>query len=184
MTSLVHALNTSPRAAARRMLAVVALAAIGACAQAPVTTTASPTAASAGTDPRVGLKPGMWDAGEAISNLRLVSTTRPPERFLGGINSDLAFKGNYVIQGSFRGYQVWDISNPLRPTLKTAYLCPASQSDASVYKHLLFVSAEAPSARLDCGTQGVPEPVSADQSSEIARMQRMLAALTLGGDPR
>jgi uncharacterized protein (DUF305 family) len=26
--------------------------------------------------------------------------------------------------------------------------------------------------------------VSADQSSEIVRMQRMLAALTLGGDPR
>src|SRR5687768_9258633 len=106
MTALAHAVKPSSRPVAR-MLAVAALAALGACAQAPVTTTATPStaAASRGSDPRVGLRPGMWDAGEAISNLRLVSATRPPERFLGGINSDLAFKGNYVFQGSFRGYQ-------------------------------------------------------------------------------
>ena len=144
------------------MLAVAALAALGACAQAPVTTTATP-AASPAADPRVGLKPGLWDAGEAISNLRLLSTTRPPERFLGGINSDLAFKGNYVIQGSFRGYQVWDISNPAKPTLHKDFFCPASQSDVSVYRNLLFVSGEDLSARLDCGAQGVSEAVSRDR---------------------
>ena len=144
------------------MLAVAALAALGACAQAPVTTTATPSA-SRGTDPRVGLRPGMWDAGDAISNLRLVSTTRPPERFLGGINSDLAFKGNYVFQGSFRGYQVWDIANPARPTLVKDFFCPASQSDVSVYRNLLFVSGEDLSARLDCGAQGVNESVSKDR---------------------
>jgi LVIVD repeat len=165
MTASLHAVHTSSRAAARRMLAAAALATIGACAQAPVTTTAtpSPAAAASGTDPRVGLKPGMWDAGEAISNLRLVSTTRPPERFLGGINSDLAFKGNYVIQGSFRGYQVWDISNPARPALHKDFFCPASQSDVSVYRNLLFVSGEDLSARLDCGAQGVNESVSKDR---------------------
>ena len=30
-------------------------------------------------DPRVGLAPGLFDAGEAIWNLRLVSATPPPE---------------------------------------------------------------------------------------------------------
>src|SRR6185503_12412049 len=58
-------------------------------------------------------------------------------------------------------YQVWDISNPVQPTLKTAYLCPASQSDVSVYRNLLFVSGESGSGRTDCGTQGVPDTVSA-----------------------
>jgi hypothetical protein len=29
-------------------------------------------------DPRVGLKAGLFDAGEAIWNLKLVSTTPPP----------------------------------------------------------------------------------------------------------
>src|SRR5690606_31182487 len=37
---------------------------------------------------------------------------------------------------------------------------PASQSDVSVYGNLLFVSGEGNTGRLDCGTQGVPEPVS------------------------
>jgi hypothetical protein len=114
-------------------------------------------------DPRVGLRAGMWDAAEASWNVRLVSSTRPPEKFLGGTNSDLAFIGRYAIQGSFNGYQVWDISNPARPALKTAYFCPASQSDVSVYRNLLFVSGESLTGRLDCGSQGVPDTVSAER---------------------
>ena len=86
-----------------------------------------------------------------------------PRSSSNGINSDLTFTGPYAIQGSFNGYQVWDISNPAHPTLKTAYYCPASQSDVSVYKNLLFVSAEAPTARLDCGGQGVARSVSQDR---------------------
>jgi hypothetical protein len=111
-------------------------------------------------DPRVGLKAGVFDAGVASWNMRLVSTTPPSERFAGVTNSDLAFSGNLVYQGNYNGYQVWDISTPTRPSLVNAYLCPASQSDVSIYKHLLFVSAEAPTARLDCGTQGVADTVS------------------------
>jgi hypothetical protein len=123
-------------------------------------------------DPRVGLKPGRMDstrrnmtekAGEAIWNLRLVSNSPTSEKFIGVTNSDLAFRGQYAFQGNYNGYQVWDISNPKKPTLKYSYLCPASQSDVSVYKNLLFVSAEAPSARLDCGTQGVRDTVSHDR---------------------
>jgi hypothetical protein len=114
-------------------------------------------------DPRVGLKAGLWDAGQAQWNMRLVSNTRPSEGFGGKTNSDLAFIGNYVIQGSYNGFQVWDISNPSQPTLKTAYICPASQSDVSVYKNLLFESAEAPSARLDCGTEPVKDTVSTER---------------------
>ncbi len=111
-------------------------------------------------DPRVGLKAGLWDAGQAVWNVRLLSNTRPPEQFVRTYNSDLAFVGSYVIQGNYNGFQVWDISNPSQPTLKTAYVCAGSQSDVSVYKNLLFESAEALSARLDCGTQGVPDTVS------------------------
>ena len=114
-------------------------------------------------DPRVGLRAGMWDAAEAAWNVRLVSTTRPSEKFLGSTNSDLSFSGPYAIQGSYNGFQVWDISNPAKPSLKTAYLCPASQSDVSVYKNLLFVSGEGNGGRLDCGTQGVRDTVSADR---------------------
>jgi len=125
---------------------------------------AATVSASAPTpDPRVGLRGGAYDAAEAAWNLRVLSETRPSEKFAGGINSDLAFLGNYVIQGSFSGYQVWDISNPKQVVLKTAYFCPASQSDVSVYKNLLFVSGEDLSARVDCGAEGVKDTVSKDR---------------------
>jgi len=141
-------------------LGVVALVASAACTPVTPTTTASPSVSS-GTDPRVGLKAGLYDAGEAISNMRLLSTSRPSAQFAGITNSDLSFFGPYAIQGSYNGFQVWDISNPSAPVLKTAYLCPASQSDVSVYRNLLFVSGEGNTGRLDCGTQGVPDTVSA-----------------------
>jgi hypothetical protein len=149
--------------------AIAALALVGACAQSASTTTTSvpvpmsAAAAAPSPDPRLNLKAGLYDAGEAAWNLKVVSKTQPSEKFKGGINSDLAFTGNYVIQGSFSGYQVWDISNPSAPTLKTAYFCPASQSDVSVYKNLLFVSGEDLTARLDCAPGGVKEAVSKDR---------------------
>ncbi len=114
-------------------------------------------------DPRVGLKGGLWDAGQASWNLQLMSSTRPPAAFLGVTNSDLAFRGTYAIQGNYNGFQVWDIANPSQPTLRTAYLCPASQSDVSVYHNLLFVSSESGSGRLDCGAEGVHDTVSAER---------------------
>src|SRR5436309_165053 len=114
-------------------------------------------------DRRVGLRAGEMNAGEATWNLRVVSKTRPSEKFAGVTNSDLSFSGSDVIQGNYNGFQVWDISNPKKPKLKIGYLCPASQSDVSVYKNLLFVSGEGMSGRLDCGTQGVHDSVSADR---------------------
>jgi len=111
-------------------------------------------------DPRVGLGAGLWDAEEAIWNLRMVSTTPSPEPFAGVTNSDLAFLGDYAIQGNYNGFQVWDISDPAEPELVKGYFCPASQSDVSVYRNLLFVSGEGLSGRLDCGGEGVEDPVS------------------------
>ena len=76
---------------------------------------------------------------------------------MGVTNSDLAFKGHFAIQGNYNGIQIWDIADPSRPSLVVAYVCPASQSDVSVYENLLFVSGEGLGGRLDCGTQGVGE---------------------------
>jgi hypothetical protein len=115
------------------------------------------------SDPRVGLRAGLHDAEQALWNLRLVSATPVAPPFAGVTNSDLAFLGNYVIQGNYNGYQVWDISDPAHPVLRKGYLCPASQSDVSVYRNLLFVSGEGLTGRIDCGTQGVQDTVSTDR---------------------
>ncbi|HSU96888.1 MAG TPA: hypothetical protein VLI40_06630, partial [Gemmatimonadaceae bacterium] len=136
-------------------------------APAPVAQVVSPAANMAPgepmPDPRVGLKAGAADAGQASWNLKLMSSNPPTGKFVGSTNSDLAFVGPYAIQGSYNGFQVWNVENPGQVSLKTTYYCPASQSDVSVYKNLLFVSSEATSGRLDCGGEGVKDTVSKER---------------------
>ena len=139
-------------------------------------TTASQLAhAQPSPDPRIGLKAGWFDAGEASWNIKLVANTKPSEAFLNPStpgdarlkNSDLAFSGNLVFQGNYSGWQVWDIGNPRKPKLRAAFVCPGSQSDVTVYGNLLFVSAEAVSGRIDCGLGGVADEVSKDRARGI-----------------
>lgn len=112
------------------------------------------------TDPRVGLHTGFDDAGTASKNMRLVGHHPKPDVFdhAGGLtyaNSDLAFKGNYVIQGNFSGFQIWNVANPAEPFVTTTYYCPTSQGDPSVFGNLLFISSESTGDRLDCKAGGV-----------------------------
>jgi len=123
------------------------------------------------TDPRVGLRAGWLDAASAISNLTMVSHTDRPAGFVDPanpglfklINTDLAFRGNLVFQGSYHGFNIWDISDPQRPRLRTSFPCPGGQADPTVYGNLLFLSVEERSARVDCGAQGVRDAVSPDR---------------------
>src|SRR6266550_3171585 len=109
----------------RVLFQAVAVVSIAACASSggANNATVAPT-----PDPRVGLKPGLKNAGRASWNLRLV-----------------------------------DITSPSHPTLKAAYFCPASQSDVSVFRNLLFVSGEGTNGRLDCSAAGVHDSVSHDR---------------------
>src|SRR6185295_3106982 len=137
-------------------------------------------------DPRVGLKGGLYDAGEAASGLQKVATLPKPSGFApgdmvggpppppppvpgeaapgpppvqyGSTNSDLAFSGNHVFVGNYNGINFYDIDNPMKIKLRTSLICPGGQGDVSVYRHLLFMSAEAVNGRIDCGTQGIPLP--------------------------
>ncbi len=124
----------------------------------PVTPIVSAIAPS--PDPRVHLKAGRWDAEQAAWNMRMLSTTPPTGKTLGATHSDLAFTGNYAVQGNYNGFEIYDISNPAKPVLANSYLCPASQNDVSVYRNLVFMSSESTNSRADCGFDGVPEPVS------------------------
>ena len=121
-------------------------------------------------DARAHLKPGLYDAGTASKGLELVAHRNKPDVFHpnepGGLtyaNSDLAFGGTYVYQGNFSGLQIWNIANPLNPTLTDADVCFTEQGDVSIYGHLLFVSAENTGSRLDCGTEGVQDSVSKER---------------------
>ncbi len=147
------------------------------------TVPSNPRAAS--DDPRVGLKGGLYDAGEAAFGMQRIATLPKPPGFApgdmvgapappppsaegqppgppagqyGSTNSDLAFSGNHLFVGNYNGINFYDVDNPMKIKLRTSLICPGGQGDVSVYGHLLFMSAEAVNGRIDCGTQGIPLP--------------------------
>ncbi|WP_461476528.1 LVIVD repeat-containing protein [Microbacterium sp. HJ5] len=114
------------------------------------------TAAAADTvdgDPREGLSAGLHDAGQAASNIALLSAQQKTSPFT--TNSDLAFTGDYAIAGNYYGFQIYDVSDPAAPALTGTFVCPGGQGDVSVFGDLLFMSVESAPGRLDCGTTSV-----------------------------
>ena len=89
--------------------------------------------------------------------------SKPPPKPWGGLNfanSDLAFSGTHLFVGNFSGFNIYDISDPAKPALVTSVSCPGGQGDVSVHGNLLFMSVEQTRGRLDCGANGVEDPVS------------------------
>jgi hypothetical protein len=146
----------------RRLRRTIAVA-VSLLAFAGVTTTAGADLPST-SDPRVGLPPGLDNAGVASLGVDLTAHQNKPAGFFnpanpgdfGFVNSDLAFEGDYAFVGNFNGFQIYDISDPDNPSLVTAVVCPGGQGEVSVYGNLLFMSAEETRARTDCGAPSAP----------------------------
>ena len=91
------------------------------------------------------------------------NATPPQPRGGGFTNSDLAFKANHVVVGNYHGFNTYDIENARKPRLLASVVCPGGQGDVSIHGNLLFMSVEQTRGRLDCGTQGVQPPASAER---------------------
>jgi hypothetical protein len=104
-------------------------------------------------------------------------------------NSDLAFSGNHLFIGNFNGFNVYDIANPRKPKLLASVVCPGGQGDVSVHGNLLVMSVEQTRGRIDCGTQGVEAPVSAERFrgvrifdiTDVAKPKQVAAVQTCRG---
>ena len=146
-----------------QLSALAAIATLTACASGKPSSDPKPAAGAAtdwSKDARVGLKGGLYNAQEAVSNMKVTGEAQTPPAMGGQWNSDITFTGKYAIQGNFGGLVIWDMSDPSKPQLVTAYPCPASQNDVSVYRNLMFMSVEANNGRTDCMSGGVQDTVS------------------------
>ena len=150
-------------------------------------------------DPRVGLKPGLTDAGVAARNMELEASLPKPKGFfdpasplgeptgpeekekdkdkdkdkepakpsppsgLDFANSDIAFSNDRLFVGNFSGFNIYDVRDPKKPALITSVVCPGGQGDLSVRGNILVMSAQETRGRIDCGTEGVQAPVSAER---------------------
>ena len=75
-------------------------------------------------------------------------------------NTDLLFAGNYLVAGNYHGFNTYDISDPAAPKHIASVVCPGGQGDVSLVGNLLIMSVQEARGSLDCGLEGVPEPVS------------------------
>jgi hypothetical protein len=103
-----------------RRLGFAAVAMLAACG--PATPPATPPAPE--KDPRVGLKAGLMNAGEAVSNLKILAKAVSPPGF-----SAAAPTFCDTEDGVFLIYAVAVGEGPTAsPVMVTAYTCPASQN--------------------------------------------------------
>jgi hypothetical protein len=116
---------------------------------------ATPAAAAGATPPEGAAEgtPGNRTAGGPPANANALSFT----------NSDIAFRGTHMFIGNYHGINMYDIERADRPRLLASIVCPGGQGDVSVHGNLLFMSVEQTRGRLDCGVQGVTEPVSKER---------------------
>lgn len=87
----------------------------------------------------------------------------PRPSLLNFANTDMTFAGNVLVAGNYHGFNAYDISNPASPELLSSVVCPGGQGDVSVIGNLLIMSVEQTRGRLDCGLQGVADPVSTER---------------------
>jgi hypothetical protein len=120
-------------------------------------------------DPRVGLKPGYYDAGMAAKGMELVSALPKPAGFddpngTGGLafaNSDIAFHKELLVLGNFNGINIFNVEDPRHVKHQLSMPCPGGQGDVSVYGKLMFMSVEATNGRIDCGVAPPAPPAPA-----------------------
>ena len=122
-------------------------------------------------DPRLELGAGWMNAESAIRGLEQVSAIPRPDGFFNPAtpddgrfsNTDLAFEGQYLYQGNYNGFQIYDLEDPNTPMLALSVVCPGGQGDVSVYENLVFMSAQETRGRLDCGIEGVTDSISSER---------------------
>ena len=78
-------------------------------------------------------------------------------------NTDMAFRDDILVTGSYHGFNIYRINKKGLPKLITSVICPGGQGDVSIVGDLLIYSVEETRGRVDCGLEGVASDSSPDR---------------------
>ena len=78
-------------------------------------------------------------------------------------NTDMAFRDNILIAGSYHGFNIYELNDDGIPFLKSSVICPGGQGDVSIVGDLLIMSVEQNRGRVDCGLEGVNSEPSGER---------------------
>src|ERR671918_226690 len=82
--------------------------------------------------------------------------------------SDVALWGRTAFVGDYRGFTIWDVSDPEAPVQLANVECNGQQHDVSVWDGLMFLSVDAPITEPPCGENAQPNTVIVDPPSSAA----------------
>jgi len=86
-----------------------------------------------------------------------IGHAREPGSFsAGNAHTDLAFWGDLVFQGSYDGFRVVDISDPMAPRVMADVNCQGGQGDVAVWEGLLFRAVDRPQTGRGCDSVDTP----------------------------
>ena len=85
-------------------------------------------------------------------------------------NTDMAFRDDVLVVGSYHGFNVYRLQAAGAPELQASVVCPGGQGDVSIVGDLLILSVEQMRGRVDCGLEGV---AAVDASPERFRGLRI-----------
>src|SRR5262245_8472653 len=85
--------------------------------------------------------------------LELVASLPKDEHSFDFFNSDLAFWGDTLVQGSYDGFRLIDISRPTEPRLISDVECRGPQGDVSICEHRVLVSIARPQTTPGCRSE-------------------------------
>jgi uncharacterized protein (DUF305 family) len=122
------------------------------------------TTHTATSDAQEALSPSHHDqiSGESVATEEEEDDSKsdPRSPMLSFSNTDIAFREDIMVAGSYHGFNIYRLSDDGTPELLASVVCPGGQGDVSIINNLLIMSVEETRGRLDCGLEGVTEDVS------------------------
>ncbi len=113
----------------------------------------------------------------------------PRSPMLSFSNTDIAFRDDVMVAGSYHGFNIYRLGENGIPALLASVVCPGGQGDVSIVGDLLIMSVEETRGRVDCGLEGVSADVSDERFrglrifdiSELTRPRQVGAVQTCRG---
>ena len=78
-------------------------------------------------------------------------------------NTDMAFRDDLLVAGSYHGFNMYKIDSNGIPNLISSVVCPGGQGDVSIVGDILIMSVEENRSRIDCGLEGVSRDASPER---------------------
>ena len=78
-------------------------------------------------------------------------------------NTDMAFREDLLVAGSYHGFNMYKIQAGGVPMLISSVVCPGGQGDVSIVGDILIMSVEQIRSRIDCGLEGVGRDASPER---------------------